>query len=35
MNNQNNVNELNKEFNSYLKTKGLDQKYIVTIEEVK
>jgi sulfatase maturation enzyme AslB (radical SAM superfamily) len=27
--------QLNKEFNAFLKQKGLDKKYIVTIEEVK
>ena len=29
------VNDLNMEFNSYLKRKGLDKKYTITIEEIK
>ena len=29
------VNDLNMEFNTYLKRKGLDKKYTITIEEVK
>lgn len=35
VNKQASVNDLNKEFNAFLKAKGLDSKYIVTIEEIK
>lgn len=35
VNKQASVNDLNKEFNAFLKAKCLDSKYIVTVEEIK